>query len=223
MKRILLVPALVAVVTLGQTAHAGLTVYTQPFTIGSSSPLSYAFGFKTSSSAASWTLNDFQMQFMVWDSAYNLAAQTLAMSLYQDNGSGRPGSLIGTVNGTATTGMVSAGLGRYNYWTEAFNLSGISATVTGGNNFWCSIKNTGADSSLNLLSDSTSKATFAAGWESLGSFNGTSIAKGYTPEGTLTATANTNLAAVPEVTSSFTTLGLITSGLLLRRRTRNLR
>jgi hypothetical protein len=84
MKKFLLVPALVAVVTLGQTAHAGLTVYTQPFSIGSNSSLSDAFGFKTSSSADSWTLNNFQMQFMVWDSAYNLAAQALTMSLYQD-------------------------------------------------------------------------------------------------------------------------------------------
>ena len=32
-----------------------------------------------------------------------------------------------------------------------------------------------------------------------------------------------NIGAVPEVTSTFTTLGLITSGLLLRRRTRSLR
>ena len=32
-----------------------------------------------------------------------------------------------------------------------------------------------------------------------------------------------NISAVPEVTSSFTTLGLLTSGLLLRRRSRNLR
>ena len=32
-----------------------------------------------------------------------------------------------------------------------------------------------------------------------------------------------SISAVPEVTSTFTTLGLITSGLLLRRRTRNLR
>jgi hypothetical protein len=32
-----------------------------------------------------------------------------------------------------------------------------------------------------------------------------------------------NLTAVPEVTSTFTTLGLITSGLLLRRRTKHLR
>ena len=34
---------------------------------------------------------------------------------------------------------------------------------------------------------------------------------------------NGNLSAVPEVTSTFTTLGLLTSGLLLRPRTRNLR
>ena len=58
---------------------------------------------------------------------------------------------------------------------------------------------------------------------SLGSFNGTSIATGYAPEGTLTATANANLSAVPEVTSTFTMLGLISSGLLLRRRTKRSR
>jgi hypothetical protein len=32
-----------------------------------------------------------------------------------------------------------------------------------------------------------------------------------------------SMSAVPEVTSSFTMLGLITSGLLLRRRTKTLR
>ena len=35
--------------------------------------------------------------------------------------------------------------------------------------------------------------------------------------------ASSELAAIPEVTSSFTMLGLITSGLLLRRRTKTLR
>jgi len=36
-------------------------------------------------------------------------------------------------------------------------------------------------------------------------------------------TSMTSMSAIPEVTSSFTMLGLISSGLLLRRRAKNLR
>ena len=42
-------------------------------------------------------------------------------------------------------------------------------------------------------------------------------------EGSPATTASLSMSAVPEVTSSFTMLGLISSGLLLRRRTKALR